>query len=281
MTSPRHVSIFSYGQPRLANIGDAIQTIALERLLRRRGRKVEFRDRDCPYIGASPHDVHVANGYLLEGGHDAPDSPWRGLQWTPGPARRSYFAGVHVPTVEVLDRAQSAWAESRSRVPVGARDPWTHGMVTGRRMPSVMVGCATLTLPRHEGPRDGGVVVVDQPSAMGEPGSTAYTHHVVNVSWSRQLQLAEKMLDVYQRAELVHTSRLHVLLPCLAFGTPVVLHGRPPFENPDFDRRFSLVHDVLRVPAGVPHQVDVGFLARRYEAHLDEILSNADADRGG
>jgi len=33
--------------------------------------------------------------------------------------------------------------------------------------------------------------------------------------------LALERLDLYKTAEAVYTSRLHVALPCLAFGTPV------------------------------------------------------------
>lgn len=55
---------------------------------------------------------------------------------------------------------------------------------------------------------------------------------------------ARVLLDSYSRAELVVTSRLHVALPCLAFGTPVVFF-RPHYKE-DHDR-FTAVRPYLRL----------------------------------
>lgn len=55
------------------------------------------------------------------------------------------------------------------------------------------------------------------------------------MSWPEQWNLGVKYLDIYRRARIVYTSRLHVLLPCLAMGTSVVHTG---------DRRFSLLGSV-------------------------------------
>ena len=54
---------------------------------------------------------------------------------------------------------------------------------------------------------------------------------------------AREALEDYQRAELVVTSRLHAMLPCLAFGTPVVY-------VPTRSRwRRTAVHSHARLPA--------------------------------
>jgi hypothetical protein len=53
------------------------------------------------------------------------------------------------------------------------------------------------------------------------PGE-ALTHQLSReVTVDEQWALATDLLARYRRAEAVHTSRLHVALPCLAFGTPV------------------------------------------------------------
>lgn len=55
---------------------------------------------------------------------------------------------------------------------------------------------------------------------------------------------AQQYLGKYAKAELVITSRLHVTLPCLAFGTPVVLVH----EDPD-DPRFSGLNEYMNIVA--------------------------------
>jgi exopolysaccharide biosynthesis predicted pyruvyltransferase EpsI len=47
-----------------------------------------------------------------------------------------------------------------------------------------------------------------------------------------RLAAAERLLEVYARAEMVVTTRLHCALPCLALGTPVLFMTR----WPDHDR---------------------------------------------
>lgn len=53
---------------------------------------------------------------------------------------------------------------------------------------------------------------------------------------------AQHYLKEYAKAELVITSRLHVTLPCLAFGTPVILIH----EDPD-DPRFSGLDEYMNI----------------------------------
>ncbi|MFH4358375.1 polysaccharide pyruvyl transferase family protein [Vibrio diabolicus] len=55
------------------------------------------------------------------------------------------------------------------------------------------------------------------------------TQHSVNLSEDERYELAKKFLTEYANSELVVTSRIHVALPCLAFGTPVL------FVNPGMD----------------------------------------------
>lgn len=67
------------------------------------------------------------------------------------------------------------------------------------------------------------------------------------------------------------TSRLHVALPCLAMGTPVVLSAedRRRVEQP---ARLSLLDD-LGFRYGEPNVIDVGPIARRYRRFLTDALA--------
>ena len=51
---------------------------------------------------------------------------------------------------------------------------------------------------------------------------------------------AKGLLEIYEQADLVLTSRIHCALPCLGMGTPVVL-----FVNDEWDLRFPGLIDWL------------------------------------
>ena len=54
------------------------------------------------------------------------------------------------------------------------------------------------------------------------PGAEAVSNQIPNLDCPTQWEMAVALLDRLRRAEVVYTSRLHIALPCLAFGTPVV-----------------------------------------------------------
>ena len=49
--------------------------------------------------------------------------------------------------------------------------------------------------------------------------------------FEKRMQEVEELLKTYQSAHIVFTNRLHVALPCLALGTPVVLIHKKNFEE--------------------------------------------------
>lgn len=203
---------------RTRNIGDMIQTLALTRLLP--PLAAVFRHD----LGSAPAEgVFVVNGFLER---DRP--PRRGAD--------CLFAGVSGPYMRhalYLD-----WLR-RSPWPVGARDPATLARLSKAGVSTEFVGCATLTLPRYDGPRQG-VVSVD----FEGPG-TRLTHVISrHMTVAAQWTAATELLAKYRTSEAVYTSRLHVALPCLAFGTPVWI-ARPGAWG--FPERFSLLEEM-----GVP-----------------------------
>ena len=175
--------------PRVANLGDAIQTYALCRLLP--ATTAVYRDRLASMSNGPPA---VINGYLN----------------TEPPLAEAVcvFAGIHVERGR-HDRPTCRWAGgSRSRV--SARDPATHRRLTSRGVPAVMVGCATLTLEQHRGPRSG-MYSVDY---LGpDPGKACQrlTHTIpADFSWPDQWRRAGEFVHMYRTAAVVYTSRLHV-----------------------------------------------------------------------
>jgi hypothetical protein len=134
--------------------------------------------------------------------------------------------------------------------PVGARDQATADFLDGLGIPTYLSGCLTLTLERQPDARRGNAIVLADVSEAVRQRVRAITSRPV-VEERHELgkfhappaavAIAERVLDIYQRAHLVITSRLHVALPCLAFGTPVML-VRSEFEDPRFDALAALAH---------------------------------------
>lgn len=235
---------------RTTNLGDMIQTVAMTRLLP--ATRGVFRHR----MASAPEDsTFVVNGFL-EGDNPSP------------PGIRCLFAGASGPHRKLGQylrwMAASPW-------PVGARDPFTVALLQAAGMRVEFTGCATLTFPRYDGPRSG-VYSVD----CEGPG-TRLSHRIsyrmpFEAQWSRALQY----LEYYRTAEQVHTSRLHVALPCLAFGTPVHLPASTFRWRPE---RFSILEE-LGLPTEGLVEGDVSGCAARFrgflERHLDEAIGSHD-----
>lgn len=227
---------------RCLNLGDMIQTLALSRLLPPALGVFRHRLREHP-----PGCLVVLNGFLHR---DRP--PLRG--------DRFLFAGVSGPHWRHGEYLQ--WMRGSS-FPIGARDPATRAGLEEAGLRSELVGCATLTFPRYSGPRHG-VYSVD----CEGPG-TYLTHAITRrMEVSDQWQRASKLLETYRTAEEVYTSRLHVALPCLAFGTPVRLIVPPAVSASE---RFSILNE-LAVDGSGTLQGDVAPMANRYLEFLEACL---------
>lgn len=215
-----------------------IQTLALSRLLP--PMTGVFRHA---FTSAPADRTFVVNGFLER------DAPPRG-------GAACLFAGVSGPHARHAEYLE--WMR-RSPWPIGARDPATARRLAAAGLETDMIGCATLTLPRYDGPRRG-VFSVD----FAGPG-TPLTHAISRRDpVARQWESATALLAKYRSAEAVYTSRLHVALPCLAFGTPVWIAPPPANALPE---RFSIV-DAIGVPYGRLGVHDVTPFADHYRRFL-------------
>jgi hypothetical protein len=154
---------------------------------------------------------------------------------------------------------------------VGARDLETRQMLKSRGVPSYFSGCLTLTLePKPGVARDDYIAAVDLPVQVRDklrkltdrPVKTI-THLDASGSFEQRMQRAEGLLDTYQRAHYVITSRLHCALPCLALGTPVLL-----IDTAEDRYRFSGLHQLLR------HCSPQHFLRGATGAHIEMPTGN-------
>ncbi len=234
----RRYSVLAYRRSR--NLGDAMQTYALARLLP--DSAAIYRDRAGLDETAAPL---VVNG-------------WLGLN----PGRKKYpatFAGVFIGAD---DQDNLDWLSALSAAAViGTRDPFTQKRLESAGIPAKLIGCATLTLPRYLGDRKGILHIDDgTPNCLTQDIPT-------EMSWEAQWDLAKTRIQQIAQAALVHTGRLHVTLPCLALGTPVVCRPR----GYQLAERFSLL-SALGVPTGEAVWKDPAPLAREYIQFLEDTL---------
>lgn len=220
---------------RTYNLGDAIQTVALERLL-----------PDCRYVWRDDGICDGEGVYLANG--------WLGNNKPPVKNANTLFAGVCIAN----NSANYEWMRASRFAEIGARDPVTVMHCAERGIRTVLAGCATSTFDRYDGPRKG-VYAVD----TSHPGARRFTHSIGDMPWSEQRSLAIKMLGIYRTAELVVTNRLHVALPCLAFGTPVVVKDPIHLADKPSLHRFSIL-DGMGVEYGKVQALDVSHWRERF-----------------
>jgi hypothetical protein len=224
------------------NLGDAIQSLALERLL----PPVEYAWRDDGLCAGD--GTFVVNG-------------WLGQNTPPVDRSNCLFAGVFVNDTE----ANYQWMANSAFPEIGARDPATVAWCADRGIRATFIGCATLTYDFYDGPRSGAYAVDAE-----YPGAQELTHGIGPIPWADQREQAIALLARYQTASLVITTRLHVALPCLAFGTPVLIRD-PIGRDRATLRRFSIL-DALGVCYGIPQVMDVSDLRKRYVGFIARSL---------
>jgi hypothetical protein len=231
------------------NLGDTMQTLALTRLLPLPG----------PVRGVFRHDVSSMNPEAR-----AVINGWLGDP-VPQP-RDAVFAGIYIGN---RNDEQLDWLRASTHE-IGARDPYTRAYLAENSITSQIIGCATMTFERHHGDRSGRYAI--DVGATGEAeGATVLTQLVDReLPWPDRWQAAVERLELLRRAEIVYTNRLHVALPCLAFGTPVVIRKADltwAFQPP----RLSLLEH-LCVPYDVPTVLDITAFAEQYIAFLSRSL---------
>jgi hypothetical protein len=211
--TPLHVLAYR----RTRNLGDAIQAVAMCRLLAGRDVAAVYRDS---LSGMSPPGGRslLLNGWL---GDAPPGASCVGVR----------TAGVYI------GRNHADWVRflgGGSRQPVGCRDPATYDLLHRHGVPALVVGCPTMTFPPYDGPRRG-VFAID---AQAGERAIALTNFIPSgMAWKDQWNSAYSLLLRLRAAKRVWTNRLHVALPCLAFRTPVNLVSRGTIQ----EDRFSIL----------------------------------------
>lgn len=243
------------------NLGDEIQSLAARRFLPKVDLLVD-RDHLDQVAGPDPSKI-ILNGWFTH----RPDN------WPPSPALRPLFISTHISRLKVQTPAGRMRAADhltqgaplaylKACQPIGCRDLATVELLRSHGVAAYFSGCLTLTLDRPPLPREDVVCCVDARKDVVRSLASRFgldvqvmTHRLsedeLELDCDARFALAEQRLRRYATARLVITSRLHCVLPCLAFGTPVAYV----FEHPE-DERLSGLRELAHL--FTPEQVLAG-----------------------
>jgi exopolysaccharide biosynthesis predicted pyruvyltransferase EpsI len=185
------MKLLKYSEKR-PNLGDAIQTISLKKFLEKRSIYVDdYDDR------SSMTDNAIVNGWHRHSNELLP--------------RQAKYIGIHTDLQHLLNIDTT-----KKNVIIGCRDPYTLNETSKvKGLKGILSYCSSCTLELYNGFRSG---VLHKYHGEKEV--------IDNASWDLQIKAAEELLNKLKTAELVYTDRLHIVLPCISFGTPVILNPR-------------------------------------------------------
>lgn len=216
------------------NVGDEIQSLAVKRLL----PQVDYEvDREQLHSWKSPDGEKakfVLNGWYME----KPD------HWPPSEDIDPLFISFHIShefgAMEKMTSPKMIEYYKRHE-PIGCRDMHTTNLLKSKGVDAYFSGCATLTFENQFNERNNDIIMADPlfnlwPYSYGEycadklvpPELRKDLKYITHRRPSRdrshekRVKDAEMIIEAYSKAKLVFTSRIHVALPCLALGTPVI-----------------------------------------------------------
>jgi hypothetical protein len=244
------------------NLGDTIQTIAVEQFLPRVDMRLE-RD-ELNRVPLDDKYYVVMNGYFTA----AP------ANWPPSNSVVPIFFGFHIADYKDVHMAvlsQSSINYFQRHQPIGCRDKGTASLLQERGVYTYYSKCLTLTFPRrNSNPKNGKIYIVDADEVtvpMQIATEAIRLSHDIPYWFSdeQKRSIAKERLDIYSKsANLVITTKLHCALPCIAMGIPVIFFG-----NAD-EYRVLLLRDL-----GVPIYKLPGRTIRRGYSILRRFLDSS------
>ena len=141
-------------------------------------------------------------------------------------------------SIHVGDGMKSKWKRHinyfRSKSPIGCRDYATLEFFKYHEVPAFFSGCLTLLLhtPNVDAKRTDDIFIVDVkkeyvkllPEDIRQKGIKT-NHNWYNGDFKNNIARFRKafnIMEMYSKAKLVITQRIHCALPCVAMGTPVI-----------------------------------------------------------
>ena len=221
------------------NIGDDIQTYVAKRFLPHIDYYIDREDLNC-FVPEKKEFVSVImNGWFL---HNK-------LAWPPSPYINPLLISMHFTSLESIDVGEK-YLEGiggeylRNHQEIGCRDFETEKRLNKKNIKTYFSGCMTLTLKQFENiDKKDYIVVADVSKSVlkkikentdreiKEITHSCSPNIIKNKTIEERMNDVENLLKTYQAAHVVITSRLHVALPSIALGTPVILVLKDDFEK--------------------------------------------------
>lgn len=221
------------------NIGDDIQTYAATRFLPHIDYYID-REKLNSFVPYEKEKVSVImNGWFL---HNK-------AAWPPSPYINPLMHSMHFTSLNNIDVGelylQGKGGEYLKKYqPIGCRDEETEKRLRNNGIDTYFSGCMTLTIEKQKNIEKKSYICavdLDEKSLEILKKNTdreikEITHsinptNIAKKTFEERMNNVKELLRTYQAAHVVFTNRLHVALPCLAIGTPVVLIHKENFEK--------------------------------------------------
>ncbi|WP_199626120.1 polysaccharide pyruvyl transferase family protein [Rhizobium sp. OAE497] len=249
------------------NIGDDLQSFSLLNISNTVDAIV---DRDC-----------LADAYLA-GKHQLVLNTWFKLgndNRSPATNIAPIFFGFALGDENILDTKLRDYLKAHE--PIGCRDIWSAERLNEAGIDAYWTGCSSIFAGNFivKPSSRTGIFNFDVPLEFLEKIAPASilkqiettSNHVAPASQHDQLQrfsLVDRFLRLLASAELVITRRLHIALPCIGLGTPVIYL---PDERLSFSRRRASGVDKM-IPVYFQSDVEAG-LAVNWEGQPPRSIS--------
>ena len=171
-----------------------------------------------------------------------------------------FLALALTPTMPVYD-TETFFTNERNvnyflkHSPIGCRDEYSYNVLRTYGIPAYINGCLTISFPRKDEPLGEYVFFVDAPkdllpyippSLLKNKIDFATQQFYFNESdikdFHKIFSFVRTKYEFYKKnAKMIITSRLHIALPCTAFGIPVVL------AKDNVDERFSFIEAFIPI----------------------------------
>ncbi|MBP2662123.1 MAG: polysaccharide pyruvyl transferase family protein [Firmicutes bacterium] len=238
------------------NIGDYLQFLAIAYLYEQMG----IQERDIHYIGLRDIIDYDGEDIVLPINFSINNCIING-KIAISPRITPVFLAVLLPTLDSyldIDRFlqdEHNHAYFLRYAPIGCRDEVSYHYFKRHGIPAYINGCLTAVFPKCKEPADGSVIFADAPKSVLPWIPTQildsdvlfttqqYVFHEDEIKDYKNLfRFVKSKYEFYQKkARLIITSRLHVALPCTAFGIPVVL------VKDKVDTRFSFIEKYIPI----------------------------------
>lgn len=221
------------------NIGDDIQTYTALKFLPHIDYYIDRENLNCFIPEKKEYVSVIMNGWFL---HDK-------AAWPPSPYINALLISMHFTCLEKIDVGEKylqglGGEYLKTFEPIGCRDIETQKRLTRNGIKNYFSGCMTLTLEKFKDVKKEDyicLVDLDENSTKLIKENTnreikELTHWLdpkktVKKTFEERMKSVENLLKIYQGAHIVFTNRLHVALPCIAIGTPVVLIHKEKYEE--------------------------------------------------